>query len=559
VPGQADALNTLHTLKAALGANPPATPILARDGNLYGVAQSGGANDAGVLFKITKSGTYTVLHSFSAQSGLTNSDGAHPLAALIQAGDGNLYGTCCYGGNEGDGTVFKVTPGGGFTTLYSFTGGPDGANPQAALVQASDGNLYGVCARGGGFNTGTIFRITLGGVFTLLHTFSASSAAQTNSDGINPQAALIQASDGNLYGTAVNGGTYGFGTIFRITLRGIFTTFYSFSTLNSTGTNSDGANPVAALIQAGDGDLYGTAVYGGTGYNGTIFRITLRGAFTTLYSFSALNSTGTNLDGANPMGLILASDGDLYGAAQNGGADNFGTLFKITTGGAFTTLYNFTGDTDGANPVGMIQAGNGSFYGAAFTGETTVNGTVFSFTTAPPAITSLSPASVAANTAFTLTLNGSAFDQNAVVEWGGQALKTTYISDTQLKAAVTTAINAPLSAYPGSARISVVNPDGSTASATLSITVPAPVLKSLSPTSLPHGSPASTLTLTGIAFAPGATVNWNGTALATTFLSPSKLTATIPASALAAKGTAQVSVTNPSGGGTSKSQTFTIK
>src|SRR5579862_4725970 len=202
----------------------------------------------------------TTLYNFSAASSSgTNTGGAGP-SGLIQASDGNLYGACGGGGANGTGTIFKMTPSGAYTLLYTFSatssgypyGNSDGAFPLAGLTQASDGNLYGTARDGGANGLGTIFKITSGGTFTLLHTFSACDASGNNADGAVPWAGLIQASDGNLYGTCRDGGAKGDGTVFRITPSGAFTTLYTF-----TG-GTDGREPWGDMIQADNGNLYGT-------------------------------------------------------------------------------------------------------------------------------------------------------------------------------------------------------------------------------------------------------------------------------------------------------------
>ena len=305
------------------------------------------------------------LYSFTG-----GNDGANPLAGLVQASDGNLYGTASAGGPINSGTIFRITASGVLTPLYSFTNGNDGATPIAGLMQASDGNLYGTASAGGANGFGTIFRITTNDVFTPLYSFT------NGNDGATPYAGLVQASDGNLYGTAIGGGTNDCGTIFRITTSGVFTPLYSFTFGN------DGGGPEAGLVQASDGNLYGTAYLGGTnGFFGTIFRITTNSVFTPLYSFSNGN------DGAYPVaGLVQASDGNLYGTAEDGGTIGDGTIFRITTNGVFTSLYSFTYGNDGANPTtALVQASNGNLYGTTiFAGGFNSYGTVFEYAIAPP-------------------------------------------------------------------------------------------------------------------------------------------------------------------------------
>jgi uncharacterized repeat protein (TIGR03803 family) len=260
--------------------------------------------------------TFTTLHSFD------RTDGAYPTAALVQAIDGNLYGTTSEDGANGYGTVFKIAPNRKLTTVHSFDA-TDGASPSAGLLQGANGNLYGT-TYGGGANGGggTIFKITPGGKLTTLYSFCSQSNC---TDGAQPYAGLVQAIDGNLYGTTYGGGANGLGTIFKITLGGKVTTLYSFCSQSGC---PDGAQPLAELVQAIDGNLYGTTSELGANYGGTVFRITPGGKLTTVYSFcSQIHCT----DGEYPYaGLVQAIDGNLYGTTYFGGASGLGTVFKIT-------------------------------------------------------------------------------------------------------------------------------------------------------------------------------------------------------------------------------------
>src|ERR1017187_3960668 len=304
--------------------------------------------------------TLTTLYSFCYQS--VCPDGTYPAAGLVQATNGDLYGTTYgSGANNGGGTVFKITPGGTLTTLYSFcsqTNCTDGAYPSAGLVQAANGDLYGTTSGGGagGANSdGTVFKITPGGTLTTLYNF----CSQTNcADGVGPEAGLVQAANGNLYGTTY-GGANSYGTVFKITPSGTLTTLYSFGGQNGS---ANGIHPVAGLVQAADGDLYGATSEGGAKNRGTVFKITPGGTLTTLHSFNGA-------DGANTHGgLVQAADGDLYGTTITGGALDYGTVFKITPGGTLTTLHSFNG-ADGAEPIaGLVQDTNGDFYSSIASG-----------------------------------------------------------------------------------------------------------------------------------------------------------------------------------------------
>jgi uncharacterized repeat protein (TIGR03803 family) len=346
---------------------------------LYGTTGYGGTNPGlygnggGTVFKITPSGKLTTLYNFCAQGGCV--DGEAPIAGLVQVADGAFYGTTSSGGAYGYGTVFRITPSGALTTLYSFcaqSGCTDGEDPMAGLVQATNGDLYGTTWLGGagganctqtpGAGCGTIFKITPSGKLTTLYDFCSQSGC---ADGQGPYAGLIQATNGDLYGTTWGGGAYGYGTIFNIAASGKLTTLYSFS-------GSDGEGPEAGLIQATDGNLYGTT-YGGANGNpmGTVFKITPSGALTTLYSFCAQSGC---TDGEVPVaGLGQDTNGTFYGATWGGGAYGYGTVFSLSVG-----LGQFVKTLPTSARVGSAVR----ILGTNLTGATSVtfNGTAAAFT-----------------------------------------------------------------------------------------------------------------------------------------------------------------------------------
>ncbi|MGB8169309.1 MAG: choice-of-anchor tandem repeat GloVer-containing protein, partial [Chthoniobacteraceae bacterium] len=361
----AGAMTTLANFYGANGAQPWSGLVLASDGNFYGTTSLGGANNLGTIFKMTPSGVLTTLVHLSAATGTV------PKAPLIQAVDGNFYGTTSTGGSSGNGTVFKMTSSGVLTVLANFTGTAGsslGSSCQAALIQGTDTNLYGVTSTGGnGGGFGTIFKVTTGGTFTSLASFTGATGAVLGSA---PLAALVQASDGILYGTTSVGGTGGFGTVFKVTTAGAFTNLLSFT--NTTGSFL-GNSPQSALVQWTDGNLYGTTNTGGTNGVGSIFRVTTAGALTTLRSMA------TTADGSNPYGaLVLGGDGNFYGLATNGGVSGRGTVFNISPStSTFTRLLSFV--TSPPVFKRLLLATDGNFYGVTQFGNAGAN-SVFKLT-----------------------------------------------------------------------------------------------------------------------------------------------------------------------------------
>jgi uncharacterized repeat protein (TIGR03803 family) len=370
------------------GADPQAGLIQASDGNFYGTTAEGGTGGiAGTVFQITDQGVETVLHSFTGMVNFSGPDGVTPQSTLIYGGDGNLYGTTEYGGSNGAGTVFVVTPAGAVSVLYAFGGNSgindvrDGENPGKGLMKGRDGNLYGVTQNGGAYNYGTIFRITTGGAETVLYSFGAST-----SDGLQPYAVLFEDNEGNLYGTTNAGGAYHSGTVFKFAA-GVESLLHSFSGGSGiAGLTDDGASPVSALIQGSDGNFYGTTGAGGAYHAGTVFRITPAGAQTVLYSFFGNYGALDSDDGAGPVAaLVLAGDGNFYGTTGQGGAYSAGTVFKVTPTGVETVLHSFSGSTgvaavrDGEFPgAGQLILGmDGNYYGTTTQGGAYPEGAIY--------------------------------------------------------------------------------------------------------------------------------------------------------------------------------------
>jgi len=365
----AQTLTTLHSFDGTDGYEPQGLLAQAPNGNLYGTTVWGGTT-LGTIFEITPSGTLTTILNFD----VTN--GAGPQSGVILGSDGNFYGTTAWGG-VGEfccGTVFKLTPSGALTTAFVFCSSgnscSDGSSSFPGLVQAVGGDFYGATNYGGkgcnGLGCGTIYKITPTGVLTAIYDFSGTNAFPS---------ALIQGTDGYLYGVTRDGGVFGQGTIYKISPVGSMTVLYTF-----TGVDGVGKQPLAPLVEGPDGDFYGTTSAGGGDNNaGTIFKFTPSGGLTTLYEFCLQGNQYNCPDGIFPTGLTLATDGNFYGATEGGGAynncgpshDDCGTVFRITSAGSLTTLYSFCGASgcpDGADPVGLMQDTNGTFYGITLAG-----------------------------------------------------------------------------------------------------------------------------------------------------------------------------------------------
>lgn len=365
------------------GEAPTAGLIQGTDGNFYGVTSEGGANqasasqDAGTIFKLTPSGVPTTLYSFCTFASCT--DGSDPGSSLVQGTDGNFYGTTNQGGvyDMYAGTIFKITPAGALITLYSFcqegtySDCGDGAAP-GGLILGKDGNFYGETAAGGANDRGTIFRITPSGILTTLYSFCNLSVSNPCTGEAAGSGGLTQGTDGNFYGTAVSGDQ-----IYKMTPSGTVTILYTFC----DPYYSDCPDlPYAALAQGSDGNLYGSTSYGGgTSTKGTAYKITTAGVLTTLYDYCSVGGTSCT-DGYSASSFIQAKDGNFYGTMEAGGAYGKGTAFQLTPAGKLTTLYSFcavggTNCTDGSGPyAGVIQGTDNNFYGTTPAGGNTESG-----------------------------------------------------------------------------------------------------------------------------------------------------------------------------------------
>jgi uncharacterized repeat protein (TIGR03803 family) len=562
----AQTFRTLVDFNSADGSVPDGGLVQGANGNFYGTTSGGGNNRAGTVFRITHAGVLTTLHSFGSEVCgplfCTNPDGQFPSAGLVQGTDGNFYGTTSEGGTvrnffAGEGTIFKITPEGALTTLYTFcsaSGCADGSNPEAGLVQGTDGNFYGTTYSGGNNNrAGTVFKITPEGILTTLYTFCSASGC---ADGSTPYGGLVQGSDGNFYGTTLTGGNSSsyYGTVFRITSTGVLTTLYIFCSTSSctcpASECTDGVFPAAGLVQGTDGNFYGTTSAGGFGDAGTAFKITPAGALTTLYNFCSASAYCS--DGAAPeAGLVQGTDGNFYGTTNLGGNPNCsiegsgcGTIFKITPEGTLTTLYSFcsaSGCTDGSKPLAaLVQGTNGNFYGTTPSGGNSGYGAVFSLSVGLDPFLETRPTSGPEGAK--IGILGQGFTSSSIVKFGGvQATTVKLTGKTFLTATV------PAGALTGSVTVST----GSTKLTSNQKFRVTPQLKSFTPS---DGQVGTVVTITGTGLKQTSKITFDGVqATVHTVESDTQVEATVPTGAK----TGKIAITTP--GGTVKSATsFTV-
>jgi uncharacterized repeat protein (TIGR03803 family) len=390
-------VTTVHSFTGTDGREPIAGLILGGDESFYGTTSRGGTgvtNPAGTVFRMTPAGDVTTLYTFDFQ--LT---GDTPYAGVIDGGDGKLYGTT-RGTGAYLGNVFRV--GSGFLDLHGFSGfffGQDGSHPEAGLVLGDDGKLYGTTSDGGASNIGTVFRVATDGTgYAIVHSFTGFLGSAT---GVTPRGGLVKGVDGNFYGTTSGsgGGASSNGTVFRITPMGVVTTIHSFA-------GTDGSFPSGTLILASDGKLYGTTSNGGAHGNGTVYRIGTEGnGFATLHSFDLAAG-----EGSGTTGMMEAGDGNFYGTTMSGGAGFLGTVFVVTPTGGFATVASFSSAGGaGYSPRGpLVQGGDGYLYGTTFSGGNAPScpggcGTVFKVLPGVPTTTTASTSSTTTSVAATTT------------------------------------------------------------------------------------------------------------------------------------------------------------
>jgi uncharacterized repeat protein (TIGR03803 family) len=442
VCAQAQTFTTLGNFTGFNGAYPSfGSMVQATNGNYYGSTQYGGKNkDYGAIFQLTAAGTLSTLYTFCTLAACA--DGAFPEVAPILGSDRNFYGTTTSGGNSTNaGTVYKMTIGGKLTTLYAFCptqSCSDGFSP-IGLIQGSNSNFYGVTQNGGAFREGTIFELTSTGQFKVLHSFCNQPGCTT---GALPGASPMQASNGNLYGTTTGGGFHGGGVVYEITPGGSYKALYNFCSQTNC---ADGSVSQATLVQDANGNLYGTTLYGGSYGHGTVFEITPSDQYIVLHSFDGI-------DGETPQSAVtLANDGNLYGTTTNGSND--GNIYQITPEGTYTSLYSFCNNSicsAYAAAYGLLQGTNGIFYGATADGGTHNEGIVYSFSNNLGPLVKTVP--TAAKIGARVIILGNGLTGTTSVTFNGVPASFTVESDTYITATV------PAGATTGT--VSVVTPSG---------------------------------------------------------------------------------------------------
>ena len=412
----------LVNLEGSNGSNPTDVLLQGTDGRLYGATANGGVFGFGTLFTVTTGGVLSTLHSFDS------TDGSNPSGRLIQATDGLYYGATSTGGSYTAGTVFSITPTGALTTLHNFyllgaTFCSDGSHP-SALLQAANRKFYGTTFAGGASGYGTVFTMTSNGIVTTLHSFNSN-------DGAYPTGGLFQAIGGALYGTATNAGALGLGTIFTITPEGSFRTLHNFH-------GTDGFLPNSPLTQANNGRFYGTTYNGPNPGIGSAYKTTDKGKFTTLHVFCLSVCS----DGGLPYGgLVQATDGNLYGTTFGGGSNELGTIFMMTLSGTVTVLHTFAFG-EGSPAGSLMQDTDGNLYGTTVNGgDLTCNppdgcGTVYQFSMGLAPFVKTLPISGTVGTA--VSVLGTDLTGATSVKFNGISASFTVVAGTEITTTVPT-------------------------------------------------------------------------------------------------------------------------
>jgi uncharacterized repeat protein (TIGR03803 family) len=531
VPAHAQTPTTLHSfVEGSTDACEPEDNIVqGRDGNMYGVGVSCGTKGTGAVYKISPAGAESVVFSFP-------SNWSSCFSGLTLGSDGNFYGTC-FTNPGGNGGIFRLTPAGVFTDVHDFTNVNGDTEPLYAPVQARDGNFYGTTGYYP-FSCGNVYQLTSAGVYKNLHTFSGSDCG--------PASSLFQGSDGNLYGTlyacALNSG-FGVGCVYKISTAGIFKEIYGFA-------GSTGQNPCTGVIQAKNGNLYGATNQGAANNFGSIYKLTTAGVFTDLHDFNNTTdaSCGDNV-GRTTVNLLQVTDGNFYGVNGINGPNGAGSIYKLTSANVFTAFLFPNPPVDGNGPLStLIQNTNGLVYGTTASGGPTscspCLGVFFSVTTGDAAFVNLEPTQKAELVGAHVGMFGQGFSRASVVKFGGVASTSVTLSGTTYLTA-----KVPSGAHTGTVTVTT----GSTTLTSPQTFKVKPKITSFSPLSGPVGT---LVTINGTGLIQSTTVKF-GTVKATTFtvVSDSEVTADVPSGL--SKGAVTISIVTP--GGTANSPTkFTV-
>ena len=508
---------------------PEGNIVQGRDGNMYGIGLYCGTNNTGAVYKISPSGTESVIYNFSSNYSFC-------FSGLTVGSDGNFYGTCfSTPAGSGAGAIFKLTPAGVFTDLHDFTNVNGDTEPLYAPIQAADGNYYGVTGYYP-YTCGTVYQLTAAGVYKNLHTFSGSDCG--------PASSLIQGSDGNLYGTLYDcalGNTLG--CVYKISTAGVLKEIYGF-------TSASGYDPCTGVIQGKDGSLYGATNTGAANNFGSIYKLTTAGVFTDMHDFvqttdaSCVDNVGrTNVD------LTQVTDGSFYGVNGSYGPNGNGSIYKLTAAKVFTDFLFPNPAVDGDAPLTtLLQNTNGILYGTTPAGGPTscasCAGVFYSVATGDAAFVNLEPTQKVELVGGHVGMFGQGFSSSSIVKFGGVASTSVTRSGTTYLTAVV-----PVGAKTGAVTVT-------TGSTTLTSPQTFRVKPKITTFSPPSGSIGTLVTINGSGLIQATSVKF-GTVKATAFtvVSDSEVTADVPSGL--SPGTVTISITTP--GGTANSSTkFTV-
>src|SRR6266852_4597320 len=536
VPAQAQTPTVLHSFNNGTtdACAPRGNIVQGRDGNMYGggAACGAGGSGGGAIYKISPSGAESMFFNFPPQ--WSNCGGA----GLTLGSDGNFYGAC-EGGNPatGMGSIFRLTPAGGFTDLHDFTGVNGDSLPVYPPIQASDSNFYGVSGNEVQV-CGNVYRLTPAGVYTNLHTFVFNSECHSSN--------LFQASDGNLYGTLADCEVVqGAGCVYKISTSGVFKEIHDFAF-------TTGQTPCTGLIQGKDGKLYGATQQGAANGNGNIYKMTTAGVATDLHDFNNATDASCVNNVGPPVNLLQVADGNFYGVNPAYGPNGNGSIYKLTSANVFSAFLFPNPPVDGALPSStLIQNTNGLVYGTTPGGgggsggcPQVCQGTFFSVATGDKPFVSLEPTEKTGYVGAKVGMFGQGFSSASVVKFGGVAATSVTLSGATYLTAVV-----PAGAHTGPVTVTT----GTTTLTSPQTYKVKPKITSFTPSS---GPPTTLVSINGTGLIQTSAVKF-GAVKATTFtvVSDSKVTAVVP-SGLAA-GAVTISITTP--GGTANSPTkFTV-